>query len=183
MSEWVDPEMALQLWRDQNWGELFVLITPLIRGVCYRKKFPVLDYEDAVQDACLKVFRRLQDHFDPKLGNIVAYIIQVASHAMYTHCMMQTSQTQMFKTEQMPEWFDAQFDDDDDEAMDDFIRCIRLVQKKVCRKRKVVLEKMISAFLEYGPLNQIEISEKVGMKHSNLNKLMGLIKQKYRKQK
>ena len=181
MSERIDPNEALQLWHDQNWEELFVKIAPLIRGVVLKKKFPILDVDDAHQDACLKVYRRLQDNFNPEKGNIIAYVIQVASHATYTHCTKQTSQTHMFQTEQIDERFDAPVSDDDQTGAEDFIHVMELVGQKSCRNRKKVLNQMIRAFREYGPLDQIELAKMVDMNHANINKMLGIVKRKYRK--
>jgi RNA polymerase sigma factor (sigma-70 family) len=181
--EWLDSAELLKLWEEQKWDELMIKLYPLIRAICYKKKFPCLDYQDALQDVAIKVYSRLSETFDPQRGNIVAFSITVASQAMWEHLRDQTKQTEMFQTGQMEDWFDAPVgpEQDESEPLDDFIRCIRQVREKVNRNRKKVLDQIIYALEQNGPLNQIEITNRVDMNKANVNKLLLLVKNHYKK--
>jgi DNA-directed RNA polymerase specialized sigma24 family protein len=183
-SDWLDRDYALKLWQDKDYETLMAKLHPIICGVAWSKSYPILDREDAIQDAKLRVYQRLQTHFDPTKGGLVSFVIRVASQAVWDHCSDQTLQTHMFESVQTPEWFDAPTEEstqDDSNTMTDFCRAIRSVQATEIPLTWVdACPKLINTLIHYGPMNQIDLAKHCEIGYHTLGKLLQLIKKEYK---
>ncbi len=162
--------------KEGDYATLFENIKPIVWGMALRKKFQTISYEDAVQDAYLKLWKVLPQ-YDPSRGPVRPFIIVCVSQALWTHNYYQARQIP-FETSQLDlSEYDHQ-DKPTDESLWELCQTLRsdLVQSKLTPLMAQHIRMIADAYEEHGALTKKELQDLLGLHHSTIDRTFKLVR-------